>query len=156
MNTCEAWCENICKRHVCHEVNRKWKRIDSLMVNACDFSPKLTNEEQCLLMEHKGCLECCKFYAGHRASQCSTVTSGKGYKPLTMQDADHAKAIRSSKGSSTSNSNTIAAITDVSSPSQTKDFIATYSPLWHLVLSGMAVSLKVPITVLLLWVPNLI
>ena len=93
-----------------------------------DFPLKLTDEERCLLMEHEGCLKCCKFYVGHRASQCSTVTSGKGYKPLTVQDAHCAKAICSSKGSSTSNSNTIASITDVSTPSQTEDFIATVFP----------------------------
>ena len=93
-----------------------------------DFPPKLTNKERCLLMEHEGCLKCHKFYVGHHASQCSTVTSGKGYKPLTMQDAHHAKAICSSKGSSTSNSNTVASITDVFSPSQTKDFITAVFP----------------------------
>ena len=96
--------------------------------SSCDFPPKLTNEEQCLLMEHEGCLKCRKFYVGHHAHQCSTVTSGKGYKPLTVQDAHCAKAIHSSKGSFTSNSNTVASITDVSSSSQTKDFIAAVFP----------------------------
>ena len=37
--------------------------------SSCDLPPKLTDEEQCLLMEHEGCLKCCKLYAGHHASQ---------------------------------------------------------------------------------------
>ena len=37
-----------------------------------DFPPKLTEEERRLLMEFFGCLKCRKFFAGHRAHQCTT------------------------------------------------------------------------------------
>ena len=52
-----------------------------------DFPPKLTEEERRLLMEHLGCLKCRQFYAGHRAHQCTTTLSGKGYKSLTEKNA---------------------------------------------------------------------
>ena len=52
-----------------------------------DYPPKLTDEERRLLMEYLGCLKCHKFFAGHRAHQCTTTISGKGYKPLTEKDA---------------------------------------------------------------------
>jgi hypothetical protein len=57
----------------------------------CNYPPKLTDEERRLLMEHQGCLKCCKFYAGHCAHQCSTTISGKNYKTLTERKAQPAK-----------------------------------------------------------------
>ena len=94
-----------------------------------DFPPKLTDEERRLLMEHQGCLKCRKFYAGHRAHQCTTTISGKGYKALTPQDAQRAKTANSSKTSSSNqfSSNTIASVSEVPA-TQTDDFIAAIFP----------------------------
>ena len=92
-----------------------------------EYPPKLTDEERRLLMEHLGCLKCRKFYAGHRAHQCTTTISGKGYKPLTAQDAQRAKAAHNSKGSS-SQSNTIAAVTDAGPSNEAEDFCAAVFP----------------------------
>ena len=91
-----------------------------------DYPLKLTDKERQLgLMEHSGCLKCRKFYAGHRAHQCLTTISGKGYKTLTTQDALRAKSAQKSKGSS---SHTIAAITDAFPANETADFIASVFP----------------------------
>ena len=51
------------------------------------YPPRLTEEERHLLQEHDGCFKCRTFYAGHRQGTCTTTVSGKGYKPLTAQDA---------------------------------------------------------------------
>ena len=99
-----------------------------------DFPPKLTDEERRLLMEHAGCLKCRKFYAGHRAHQCNTTISGKGYKVLTAQDAQRAKGAHASKSPNTQTNNNvsmnnIASISEVpQKPNQTDDFIAAVFP----------------------------
>ncbi|KAH9008539.1 hypothetical protein EDB84DRAFT_1571993 [Lactarius hengduanensis] len=59
------------------------------------FPPKLTEEERRLLFDHEGCLKCRKFYAGHRAGNCTVTLSGKNYKTLTLQDALRAKPAKS-------------------------------------------------------------
>ncbi|KAH9024143.1 hypothetical protein EDB85DRAFT_280547 [Lactarius pseudohatsudake] len=59
------------------------------------FPPKLTEEERRLLFDHEGCLKCRKFYAGHRAGNCTVTLSGKNYKALTLQDALRAKPQKS-------------------------------------------------------------
>jgi hypothetical protein len=91
-----------------------------------NFSPKLTEEERRLLMEYLGCLKCRKFYAGHRAHQCTTTISGKGYKTLTVQDAQRAKAANTAKTSSSSQINTVASVSEV--PANKEDFIAAVFP----------------------------
>jgi hypothetical protein len=48
-----------------------------------EFPPKLTPDERRVLQEHDGCFKCRKLNAGHRASDCSVILSGKGYKPVT-------------------------------------------------------------------------
>ena len=93
-----------------------------------EFPPKLTEEERRLLMEHQGCLKCRRFYAGHRAPQCTSTISGKGYKTLTAQDAQRAKAAQNSKGSSSSQINTVAAITEPGPSHEGEDFCAAVFP----------------------------
>ena len=93
-----------------------------------EFPPKLTEDERRLLMEHQGCLKCRRFYAGHRAHQCTTTISGKGYKTLTAQDAQRAKSSHNSKNSSSSQPNTVAAVTDAGPSSEGVDFCAAVFP----------------------------
>ena len=93
-----------------------------------EFPPKLTEEEHRLLMEHQGCLKCRRFYAGHCAPQCTSTISGKGYKTLTAQDAQRAKAAQNSKGSSSSQINTVAAITEPGPSHEGEDFCAAVFP----------------------------
>jgi hypothetical protein len=90
-----------------------------------DFPPKLTEEERRLLMEHLGCLKCCK--AGHRAHQCTTTISGKGYKTLTSHDAQRAKAAKAAKPAPSSQMNTVASISEVPG-NKTDDFMAAIFP----------------------------
>ena len=90
----------------------------------CDFPPKLTDKERCLLMEHAGCLKCQEFYTGHHAHQCQITISGKNYKTLTLQDANHAKVQQNSKMSSNSKLNTVATVSDASTSNDTEDFVA--------------------------------
>ena len=78
----------------------------------CEYPPKLTDEECCLLMDHAGCLKCCKFYAGHRVHQCTITISGRNYKTLIVQDAQHAKAFQSGKNANNSQNNPVVTITD--------------------------------------------
>ena len=93
-----------------------------------DFPPKLTNEEHRLLMEHAGCLKCRKFYAGHRAHQCTTTISGKNYKVLTPQDAQWARAIYNSRTTSNQQINTVATVSDPTLSTLTNDFVAAIFP----------------------------
>ena len=104
------------------------KNTTSSSLTTRDFPPKLTEEERRLLMEHQGCLKCRRFYAGHRAHQCSTTISGKGYKQLTAQDAQRAKSAQSTKPSSSSQINTVASITEAPPVNETEDFIASVFP----------------------------
>ena len=101
----------------------------SSTTSTCDYPPKLTDEERRLLMEYLGCLKCRKFFAGHRAHQCTTTISGKGYKPLTEKDALRAKAAHNAK-QSTSQISTVATVSEAgpSSPDQTNDFCAAVFP----------------------------
>lgn len=100
----------------------------STSMATCDYPPRLTEDECCLLLEHTGCFKCCKFYAGHQAHQCSVAISGKGYKTLMAQYALHAKSFQSTKTSNNNQPNTVAAMTNSSSPNQTEDFIAVVFP----------------------------
>ena len=93
-----------------------------------DYPPKLTDEERHLLMEHSGCLKCRRFFTGHVARQCTITISGKGYKTLTAQDALRAKAALRSKSGSSSQSNTIAAITEASPGNESSDLVAAVFP----------------------------
>ena len=93
-----------------------------------DYPPKLTDEERQLLTDYAGCFKCRRFFAGHRAHQCSIQISGKGYKTLTAQDALRAKTAQKPKGSSSSQSNTIATIIDASPANETADFVAAVFP----------------------------
>ena len=92
-----------------------------------EFPPKLTEEERRLLMEYQGCLKCRKFFAGHRAPQCTSTISGKGYKTLTAQDAQRAKSAHSARANSSSQLNTVASISDAP-PTQADDFVAAIFP----------------------------
>ena len=100
-----------------------------------DFPPKLTEEERRIIMEHLGCLKCRKLYAGHHAHQCTTTISGKGYKPITQQDAQRAKAARAAKPASSSNINNVASILDAPA-NQSGDFIAAVFPSLSLAVVG--------------------
>ena len=103
------------------------KSTPPLASSSRKFPPKLTDEERRLLMEHLGCLKCRKFYAGHRAHQCTTTISGKGYKALTAQDAQRAKAANSAKTPPSSQLNTVASISEVPN-NKSDDFIAAVFP----------------------------
>ena len=92
-----------------------------------EFPPKLTEEERRLLMENQGCLKCRKFFAGHRAHQCTSSISGKGYKTITAQDAHQAKSAHSAKTNTASQMNTVASISDASN-TQPDDFVAAVFP----------------------------
>jgi hypothetical protein len=98
------------------------KNIPSASSNR-DYPPKLTDDERRLLMEFSGCLKCRKFFAGHRAHQCTTTISGKGYKTLTAQDANRAKNAYNAKAGS-SQLNTVASVSDATTSKDTEDFIA--------------------------------
>ena len=65
------------------------------------FPPRLTEDERRLLQEHDGCFKCRTFYAGHRQAECNISVSGKGYKPLTVQDALRAKSQKTSRRTTT-------------------------------------------------------
>ena len=95
--------------------------------SSCEFPPKLTDEERCLLMEHLGCLKCHKFYAGHWAHQCTTTISGKGYKALTAQDTQCAKAANSAKAPPSSQLNMAASVSEIPN-NKLDDFIAAVFP----------------------------
>ena len=56
------------------------------------FPLRLTEDERRLLQEHDGCFKCHTFYARHRQAECNISVSGKGYKPLTIQDTLRAKS----------------------------------------------------------------
>ena len=92
-----------------------------------DYPPKLTDEERRLLMEFAGCLKCRKFYAGHRAHQCTTTISGKGYKTLTVHDANRAKNAYNAKAT-TPQLNTVASVSDATTSKDNEDFIAAVFP----------------------------
>ena len=92
-----------------------------------DYPPKLTEEERRLLMDYFGCLKCRKFFAGHRAHQCTTTISGKNYKTLTEKDAQRAKAAHDAKPSS-SQINTVATVSDASPKTDNEDFVAAIFP----------------------------
>ena len=79
-------------------------------------------------MEHQGCLKCRRFYAGHRAPQCTSTISGKGYKTLTTHDAQRAKTAQNSKGSTSSQINTVAAVTEPGPSHEGEDFCAAVFP----------------------------
>ena len=55
--------------------------------NTTLYPSRLTDEEQRLLHNHKGCLKCHKFYISHCANQCTITLSGKDYKVCTLADA---------------------------------------------------------------------
>ena len=97
------------------------------MSSSHKYPPKLMEEEHCLLMEHLGCLKCCKFYAGHRAHQCTTTISGKGYKTLTAQDAQRAKAANLAKAPPSSQLTTVASVSEIPN-NKSDDFIAAVFP----------------------------
>ena len=93
-----------------------------------DYPPKLTDEEHRLLMDYFGCLsKCGKFFAGHRAHQCTTTISGKNYKTLTEKDAQRAKAAHDAKPSG-SQINTVATVSDASPKTENEDFVAAVFP----------------------------
>ena len=75
------------------------------------YPPRLTEEERRLLQEHDGCFKCRTFYAGHRQGTCTTTVSGKGYKPLTAQDALRAKAQKNTRRSTT-----VGVVSDATTP----------------------------------------
>ncbi|KAG1795413.1 uncharacterized protein HD556DRAFT_1472931 [Suillus plorans] len=52
----------------------------------------LTESERNLLVEHKGCFKCRKFYVSHRSKECNDgAPEASTYKPLTEADANAAK-----------------------------------------------------------------
>jgi hypothetical protein len=104
------------------------KNATSSASSTRDYPPKLTDDERSLLMEHAGCLKCRKFYIGHRAHQCTTTISGKGYKTLTEKDAQRAKSIHLSKTASSSQITTVATVSDATPSNQTEDFVAAVFP----------------------------
>ena len=72
------------------------------------YPPRLTDDERKLLQDNDGCFKCRRFFAGHRAENCTAILSGKGYKTLTSQDVVRAKANRFPPRSTT-----VASITEV-------------------------------------------
>jgi hypothetical protein len=80
-------------------------------------------------MEHSGCLKCRRFYAGHRAHQCTTTISGKNYKQLTQQDASRARSAQNAKASN-SQINTVASVSEAapSTSKETDNFVAAIFP----------------------------
>ena len=88
------------------------------------YSLKLTENERCLLHEHKACLKCWVFYAGYQANKCTITLSSKDYREHMLQDALHTKATKS-----TSWAPPIASITEL--PSNTPaapDLVAALFP----------------------------
>ena len=78
-------------------------------------------------MEYQGCLKCRKFFAGHHAHQYTMTISGKGYKTLTHQDAQHAKSVNAGNPGTSSQMNTVASVTEAP-PTEMNDFLATVFP----------------------------
>ncbi|KAG1763847.1 hypothetical protein EDD22DRAFT_1050004 [Suillus occidentalis] len=60
-----------------------------------DSSPRLgslTENERALLMKHKGCFKCRKFYVSHQSKDCTDgAPDASSYKTLTESDANAAK-----------------------------------------------------------------
>jgi hypothetical protein len=54
--------------------------------------PRLTQNKQTLLMSNEGCLKCCKFFAGHRSTNCpNNFPSVANYRSLTQADVDRTR-----------------------------------------------------------------
>lgn len=109
-------------------VNTNTATISNSSTSACNYPPKLTDEKQKLLADHDGCFKCRKFYSGHHANQCATTISRKGYKQLTLQDAQKAKACNAKGAASSSQLKTVANIAEVTPSNDTDDFIAAIFP----------------------------
>ena len=94
-------------------------------LSSSPYPPRLTKEERRLLQEHDGCFKCRTFYAGHRQSTCTTTVLGKGYKPLTAQDALQAKAQKN-----THRSTTVGVVSDATTPTpaESPNLVATVFP----------------------------
>jgi hypothetical protein len=90
------------------------------------YPPHLTQEERRLLQDNDGCFKCRCFFAGHRSDTCTTVLTGKGYKPLTARDAVRAKAAKQN-----THTHTVAAVTSTSQTVEdepSRDLIAAVFP----------------------------
>jgi hypothetical protein len=95
----------------------------SSSANPLKRPPKLTPDECQLLFDHKGCLKCRKFNAGHLAKDCTAPDlTGKDYKTLTLQDALRSNA---SKANHTA---PVASITEAFSAPLPNDLIAAVFP----------------------------
>ena len=101
--------------------------------NTCEYPPKLTKDEHRLLMEHQGCLKCCRFYAGHCAHQCTVTISA-----LIEKDTVHAKNNNNAKSSLSSQITTIASVSDIPQTNQTNDSIAAVFPSLSSTIIGKA------------------
>jgi hypothetical protein len=88
------------------------------------YLPHLTDKEQHLLNEHKGCFKCHEFYIEHQAAQCTKILSGKDYKVRTLQDTLRAKAAKANK--TNAHATTVAAVTDTECPAP--DLVAAVFP----------------------------
>ncbi len=57
-----------------------------------EYPPTLTQAERNLLVKHRGCFKCRKFYVGHRQPECNEpAPKAAGYVELTEADALQAK-----------------------------------------------------------------
>ena len=68
--------------------------MNTTATSSSTYLPQLTDDEQCLLHEHEGCLKCWKFYIGYHTNTCTEMLMGKDYQVCTLQDALHVKALR--------------------------------------------------------------
>ncbi|KAG0699569.1 hypothetical protein DFH29DRAFT_808912 [Suillus ampliporus] len=91
------------QRKIAEEIHRSSKRSTSTTNKTSSSSSKmyntsssrlgsLTETERALLMKHKGCFKCRKFYVSHQSKDCTDgAPDASSYKTLTESDANAAK-----------------------------------------------------------------
>ncbi|KAG1756884.1 uncharacterized protein EDB91DRAFT_1262498 [Suillus paluster] len=91
------------QRKIAEEIHRLSKRVTTATNKISSSSSKtynaslprlgsLTETEHALLMKHKGCFKCRKFYVSHQSKDCTDgAPDASSYKTLTESDANAAK-----------------------------------------------------------------
>ncbi|KAJ3474978.1 hypothetical protein NLI96_g12135 [Meripilus lineatus] len=103
--------------------NSRGGRSDQTTPNLNNRLPKLTDAEKTILGKHDGCFKCRRFYANHKATDCTNPwPDAKTYMTITEADGLAAQAKRNKSGA-----NAVASITGI--PETTIAAVRSYSPL---------------------------